>query len=162
MVKFSNQWFRVILFFVCLLATGNAESDSSSQDIIYNEESFFRSYYSDNPTPEIAFVKDTFTTPEVILTRQEYVEFLSRFLRVYMDDLPEDEDILEEAISYQNEQAESYILLHKEKGQEKFTISDAINDVAIGNLLVHVGAGGTKYSDFAEDLDLESTEEDSL
>jgi hypothetical protein len=34
-----------------------------------------------------------------------------------------------------------------------------MKDIGIGNLMVHVGAGGVKYSDFSDEVDFEDEED---
>jgi len=82
---------------------------------IYDMESFLKVYNSDNPTQEIAYVKKYFASPDTTLNRLEYLSFLRNFLELYVDDLPDDEELQEEARSFHKESSESYILLHKEK-----------------------------------------------
>lgn len=103
MLKHSNQKARGLIFSIFLLAIVRGTSSSPSGEIVYNMESFLRSYYSESPNSETSFVKKHFPSPDTVLNKQEYAEFLTRFLNFSIDDLSEDEDMLEEALLFLRE-----------------------------------------------------------
>jgi hypothetical protein len=114
--------------------------------VVHDKESFLKVYNSDSPTKDIAFAKKYFKTEQTILDRVEYVNFLASFLETHINDLPEDEDIREEAILHHKEQAEAYLTLQHQKDTEDFGIAEVVRDIGIGNFLVYVGSGGNAYA----------------
>lgn len=84
---------------------------SAAHGVIHDKETFLKVYNSDKPTKDIAFAKKHFQTTQTILDRVEYINFLTAFLDTHITDLPDDEDIREEALLHHKEQAEAYLKL---------------------------------------------------
>lgn len=127
------------LLLVCQIALAGHEA-------IHDKESFLKVYNSNKPTKDIAFVKKHFPTVDKVMDRVEYINFLTAYLNHHIDDLPEDNDIKEEADLHHKEQAEEYLKLQNEKDKEEFGIDEVVRDIGIGNLMVFVGGAGSSYT----------------
>jgi hypothetical protein len=145
--------FTTIALIIALLQVTSIACEDHG--VIHDKESFLKVYNSDKLTKDMKFVKKYYPTEDKVLDRVEYIEFLAAYLDSHIDDLPDDEDIREEAELHHKEQAESYLNLQGEKDKEDFTISEVVRDIGIGNLMVYVGNGGNEYAG-DEDYDQET------
>lgn len=144
-MKFTIIAVTLLLIVSCALA--------AKHGAIHDKESFLKVYNSETPTKDVLFCKKYLKTPETILDRVEYINFLTDFLDDHINDLPkDDEDLREEALLHHKEQAESYLALQNEKDKEDFGLDEVVRDIGIGNFLVYVGNGGFEYAE-GEDYD---------
>lgn len=111
---------------------------------VYNKKTFLKTYNDPNTKDkDTIFIRKTFKTQETVLDRVEYKDFLMKFLKNFIDKIPE--EAMDEAEKHHNEILDKYLGLKEEK--EDYTLEDAIHDISLGNLSVFIDVGHLKEED---------------
>lgn len=102
---------------------------------VYDRESFMETYNdAETKNKDTKFIRKYFKSEETVLDRIEYRDFLKDYLEIFIDRLPDDEHVREQAEEHHYEVVDNFLKLQEQR--EDYTIDQAIHDISLGNLMV--------------------------